>query len=65
MECTISYPDKKVKQLLGDISEAEFAEFCKDAILKALFEAQLLQTGTRCHVTWLKIKESEAFIRPT
>lgn len=53
MKCTISLPDEQIEKLLGDITDVEFAKFCKEAVMSKLFESQCLNDATfrRLHST--------------
>lgn len=47
MECKIFISDKKVKELLGDISPKKFASFCKKAVVSKIFRDQFKNKKTK------------------
>jgi len=43
MHCQISIDEKLLEKLVGKMTDEEFADFCKSAILNKLFEEQFVE----------------------
>ena len=41
MKCEISIDSKKLEKIIGKMTQKEFADFCRDAVIGALWEQQI------------------------